>query len=409
MRKLLSGLVLLCVVCTSLFAAQKPLPSDQIPHGLGVNIHFRHGGKQLDMIRDAGFKIIRMDLTWGAVERQKGKYRFKEVGYDELTKGCVKRDIRLLYILDYSNRLYESDRSVRTEEGREAYAEFARAAAKRYSGHGILWEIWNEPNIAHFWKPQPSVKDYCKLVKAAAPRIRRADPSGQVVVGATSTMDFKWLEACFKEGLLKWADAVSVHPYRPQHPETVLKDYKKLRQIIKKYAPEGKDIPILSGEWGYSNVNWDNTPLSDTQQARYLVREFLINKAADVPVSIWYDWSNDGTNPEEREHNFGTVEHNLEPKAAYHAASTLNHTLAGYAVDELSVKDEDIYVVRLSSEGKKALAIWTPGKARNFKLDLKSGTGRLVGMLGDSRQISWEDGPEVQVSPSPQYLLPGEK
>ena len=405
MRKLLSGLVLLCAVCTSLFAARTPLPPDEIPHGLGVNIHFRHGGNQLDMIRDAGFRIIRMDFTWGAVERQKGQYRFEEVGYDELTKGCVKRDIRLLYILDYSNRLYEKKRSVRTEEGREAYAKFAEAAAERYSGHGILWEIWNEPNIAHFWKPQPSVQDYCKLVKAAAPRIRRADPSGQVVVGATSTMDFKWLEACFKEGLLKWADAVSVHPYRPQRPETVLKDYKKLRKLIKEYAPAGKDVPILSGEWGYSNVNWDNTPLSDTEQARYLVREFLVNKAADVPVSIWYDWSNDGTNPEEREHNFGTVEHNLEPKTAYRAATALNHTLAGYAVEELSVKNDGVYVVRLSRNGKKALALWTTGKARKVKLDLKSGRGRLVGMLGDSRRISWEDGLELELSRGPQYLL----
>jgi hypothetical protein len=92
-----------------------PLPELRVPNGFGVNIHFRGEPRDLDLIADAGFKFIRMDLTWGAVERKKGVYDFEKSGYDALTKGCTKRGIRILYILDYSNRLYESDRSVRTE------------------------------------------------------------------------------------------------------------------------------------------------------------------------------------------------------------------------------------------------------------------------------------------------------
>ena len=195
-----------------------------------------------------------MDLAWGAVERKKGVYEFEKSGYDALTKGCSKRGIRILYILDYSNRLYESDRSVRTEQGRRAFAAFAEAAAKRYAGKGILWEIWNEPNIKQFWRPQPSVDDYCKLVEETTPRIKKTDPSGLVVAPATSTIPFNWLEQCFKKGLLKWIDVVSVHPYRPQAPETVIKDYARLRELITRYALNGdltlrehQKIPIISG------------------------------------------------------------------------------------------------------------------------------------------------------------------
>nr|MBC8372296.1 hypothetical protein [Planctomycetota bacterium] len=50
-----------------------PLPKLVIPDGFGVNIHFRGEPKDLDMIRDGGFKFIRMDLTWAGVERKKGK------------------------------------------------------------------------------------------------------------------------------------------------------------------------------------------------------------------------------------------------------------------------------------------------------------------------------------------------
>ena len=87
----------------------------------------------------------------------------------------------MLYILDYSNKLYEEDRSVRTDEGRRAFAAFAEAAAKRYAGKGILWEIWNEANIKQFWTPKPNADDYCKLVEATAPRVRATDPSGRAI------------------------------------------------------------------------------------------------------------------------------------------------------------------------------------------------------------------------------------
>jgi len=410
---LLAGCLILGAIALSSRAAF-PLPELTVPNGFGVNIHFRGEPRDLDLIADAGFKVIRMDLTWGAVERKKGLYEFEKSGYDALTKGCSKRGIRILYILDYSNRLYESDRSVRTEQGRRAFAAFAEAAAKRYAGKEILWEIWNEPNIKQFWRPQPSVYDYCKLVKETAPRIKKTDPSGLVIAPATSTIPFNWLKQCFKKGLLKWIDVLSFHPYRPQPPETVIKDYARLRELITRYAPnrdpasrEPKKIPIISGEWGYSNLNWDKTRLSNDQQAQYLVREFLINLYQGIPVSIWYDCCNDGTNPDEREHNFGTVTHNLKPKAAYLAAKTLASTLKGYRIEKhLDLGSANDFALKLTKNGNEALAFWTVGKSHQLSFPLPPGKGMLINLLGDKTKLSWKtDGLKLTVSQSPQYLL----
>ena len=384
-----------------------PLPELAVPNGFGTNIHFRGEPKDLDLIRDAGFKFIRMDLIWGGVERKKGVYEFEKIGYDALTEACTKRGIRLLYILDYSNRLYESQRSVRTEEGRKAFAAFAEAAAKRYKGKGILWEIWNEPNIKQFWAPQPSVDDYCKLVEETAPLVKKADPSGLVVAGATSGIPFKWLEDCFKKGLLNWIDVLSVHPYRPQLPETVIKDYARLRELVKRYAPNGKKIPIISGEWGYSNINWDKARLSDEKQAQYLVREFLINLYQEIPVSIWYDWKNDGTNPDEREHHFGTVMHDLKPKAAYLAAKTLSSTLVGYSIGKrLDLNSDEDFAFKLTKGKDHAIAVWTTANEHQVKLPISPGKGTLVDILGKKRELSWKtNGLRLKMSQSPQYIL----
>ncbi|MHC4308603.1 MAG: cellulase family glycosylhydrolase [Planctomycetota bacterium] len=394
------------------------LPTLAVPNGFGVNIHFRSEPRDLDLIADAGFKFIRMDLTWEAIEREKGVYEFEKSGYDTLTKGCLKRGIRILYILDYSNRLYESDRSVRTEQGRMAFAAFAEAAAARYCGKGILWEIWNESNIKLFWRPQPNVDDYCKLVKSTAARLKKTDNSGLVVAPATSTIPFKWLEDCFKRGLLQWIDVLSVHPYRPQLPETVIKDYVKLRELMKHYAPQGKTIPIISGEWGYSNINWDDARLSNEQQAQYLAREFLVNLYQKIPVSIWYDWKNDGTNPDEREHHFGTVTHDLKPKAAYLAAKTLSSTLAGFSIDQrLDLGSDKDFAFKLTRGKDTAIAIWTIGQEHKVTLPplprfAKQNAGsevRIIHLLGKEESkttTAWiGDCLELNISQGPQYLL----
>jgi len=382
------------------------LPGLTISDGFGVNIHFRHDPPDLDMIAEAGFRFIRMDLGWEGVEREKGVYDFERTGYDALTAGCVRRGIRILYIIDYSNRLYESERSVRTAEGRRAYAAFAQAAATRYAGKGILWEIWNEPNIKQFWTPEPNVEDYCAMAMEAIPLIRKADPSGVVVAPATSGVPHGWIEECFKKGLLAQLDAVSVHPYRPQNPETVVADYEKLRKLIKQYSPDRR-VPIISGEWGYSNVNWDRKPLSPETQAQYLAREYLTNLWQDIPVSIWYDWKNDGTDPTEREHNFGTVMHDLKPKPAYTAARTLNTTLAGFTFDKrIETDSADDFVLQFIRDGRQALTLWTTGDDHEITLTLPPGRAALVDMQGERSRIQWtEPGPKITLTQSPQYLL----
>ncbi|MBM3333974.1 cellulase family glycosylhydrolase, partial [Candidatus Sumerlaeota bacterium] len=331
----------------------------------------------------------------------------EKTGYDALTDGCLKRGIRVLYILDYSTRLYESERSVQTDQGRAVFAAFAETAARRYSGKNIIWEIWNEPNIKQFWTPQPSVDDYCKLVEAAAPRIKQADPDAAIIAPATSQIPMDWLEQCFQRGLLRWIDGVSVHPYRRLPPETVISDYERLRELIAKYAPEGKRLPIVSGEWGYSLINWDKARLSEEQQARYLVRMFLINLYERIPISIWYDWKDDGTDPDEREHHFGTMSHDLEPKPAYSAAHVFNRTLQGYSVkSRLDLPDRDDYALWLEKGRARALAIWTTTGEHEISLPLTAGKGTIVNMFGTKKRVSWKDsGLKLTISENPIYLL----
>src|SRR5512141_1548149 len=122
--------ILWSLPCMASFAcAAAEIPAPVIPAGVGVNIHFVTGHeKDLDLIVSAGFKFVRMDFGWGGTERKKGEYDWS--GYEELQAHLEQRGLRPIYILDYSNGLYEEgNASPQHPETVAAYARWAAAAA----------------------------------------------------------------------------------------------------------------------------------------------------------------------------------------------------------------------------------------------------------------------------------------
>ncbi len=385
-----------------------------IPDGLGANIHFtdpRPG--EMKMLAASGMRWLRMDLVWSRVEKQRGRYDWSP--YDRLLAAAKPHGLRFLFILDYSNKLYEDGRYVRTAEGRAAYARFAAAAAKRYRGRGILWEIWNEPNHKKFWTPPGTTEDYVKMALAAGKAIHAAAPGERIIGPATSGIPFDFLEACFADGLLEQWSAVSVHPYRGSHPETAAADYARLRRLIDAYAPKGKRVPILSGEWGYSTAS-----IRDERQGKYLARQWLGNLSQDVRLSIWYDWHDDGPNAEEREHNFGMVEHRYhkgrdpvyDPKPAYRAARALTTALKGLRFDKrLWTGDGQDYVLLFAGDtGAVRLAAWTTSPCPR-RVTVATGPGRftVTGHTGGKLPAVTADAGgllALELTDAPRYLAP---
>jgi hypothetical protein len=295
--------------------------------GFGINIHFTDPSPgEMDRLAEGGFGFIRMDFAWAGIETKRGIYDFS--AYDRLINELEKIDTRALFILDYGNDLYEKG-APRSAKARAAFARFAAASVKHFAGKHVLWEIWNEPNI-DFWKPKPNANEYATLAIETAQAIHKSDPSAFVLGPGSSTFPWEYLETIFRAGLLNYIDGVSVHPYRGQEPETAAADFARLRMLIGRYAPpEKRNMPMISSEWGYSTVRPNG--VSEETQAQHLPRMWLANLASGVDISIFYDWKNDGPNPEENEHNFGTVHPDLSPKPAFLAAKNLISALRGYS------------------------------------------------------------------------------
>jgi len=397
-----------------LLSAQKPsLPTGIVPGGLGYNIHFTDARPgELDMLARSGATIVRMDFSWDRTERQQGVYNFS--AYERLTDSLDSRGISALYILDYSNRLYDENLSPCTPEGRAAFAKWATAAALHFKNRGIIWEMYNEPNI-HFWKPEPNADDYILLALEVGKALRREAPDELYIGPATSEIDFDFLEKCFKAGLLEYWDAVSVHPYRQQPPETVINEYSKLRRLIDRYAPKDKHIPILSAEWGYSSA-WGR--YNDEIQGKMLPRQWLVNLACNIPVSIWYDWHDDGRDPKEPEHHFGTTKYEYrkdslpvyDPKPSYLSALAFNDTFSGYKYSRrLDLDNDEVYVFLFVNGNNVRIAAWTTEKEpQTIVIPCNRGTFRVVSCQGEKLPdgSADENGLTITVTDAPVYLIP---
>ena len=276
-------LFLLFILTLAASAQMHPsLPQPGTLDGFGVNIRLSGfpgappvpGGRddsaqggflpgELEMIRAAGFRWVRMDFTWAATEPEPGRYDFAK--YDALLGALERAGLRAFFVLDDGHPKYARPTApgdagdthsftsrAGTPEFRDAFAKWAVAAVGHFKGRGIVWELWNEPNIAGFWKPKPDVRQYIALSKTVGAALEKAglrtksrnfppgtkrEAAGECLTGpATSLIDLPFLDACFAAGLLDVFDAISVHPYRQSAPENVVEEYRALRLLIRRHC-----------------------------------------------------------------------------------------------------------------------------------------------------------------------------
>ena len=406
------------------------LPTDggDVTLGMGINIHFVDDPNQeISRIAAAGFKIVRMDFVWGWIETTPGIYDFS--AYDRLVAEMVTYGIRPYFIFDYTNALYDKDAnghgvSPHTVSGRNAFAQFATAAALHFLGKNIIWEIYNEPNgqDAHgngvFWTPQVNASDYNALAQTVARAVHSVAP-GEILVGPAAagksgvtdgSFDFNFINSNILAGLLSDWSCVSVHSYRRgnQVPETVNVQYGQINNLIQANSRFAR--PICSGEWGYSST----ADIDEATQAKYAARIMLINVLNNLPVSILYDWrGTPGTTGVEL--GFDIVHADLTPKPAYNALSTLLHFLQNYAfhgrVTGVYGTDQNDYIGDFRTAMNQAepkFVAWsaTPGRSVQIKIPGPIAHYRITDLMGQiiADEYSDSSGIAVTMTDSPVFI-----
>jgi polysaccharide biosynthesis protein PslG len=379
---------------------------------IGVNVHRLRGNASLDLAREAGFRFARVDLLWERVERG-GAYRF--LAYDSLMNALEARGMGALLILDYGHPDH-GGKVPRTAEGIAAFGRFAEAAAMRFKGRDVRYEIWNEPDNVQFWSPKPNAEEYAALLREAVSAIHRADPAAKVASGGVSRFDVKFLRRAIDPDLAAGLSAIGVHPYPKRGPEKIAPEIGKLREWSRRAF--GERLEIWDTEWGYSSTNSTERATGNghsdegrLQQARLAVREMLAVWSAEFPLGVWYDLQDDGADAGNPEQNYGLLDGNGAAKPAMQAVRTVMAAVRGrrYA-GMIQHAPSGMYAMRFDGQADVLFIVWNDraGKRQTLRYT-KDNLVSLTGLMGNTVELKADSSREAQieidVASGPIYLV----
>ena len=343
------AIALLSVLTPPAFAAQVPgISADLMRPGLTP----AEQDSQIALMASVGAGITRVDVGWSALEQDaKGEYQDYYLDQlDALVNSATAHGVKLLLTFTdspcWASSAPESlkqgcagawwDRGVQRYPPADPqdYADALAFLASRYGGHVAGWEIWNEPNLQYFFNSENRAADYVKLVRAAYPAAKAADPATWVVAGSLSEAPVNFVEQLFDEGLAGHYDAFSLHPYcgdksplDPLTPEYVKNSFVSgIRAVRKILVQHGQaDMPIWLSEFGWTTSTirgqqpWMNGVDEDVQ-AEYV--EQALKKVRDwpwVPVALIYELKDYSANRDDRNSNYGLLRYDGTPKPAFEA------------------------------------------------------------------------------------------
>jgi hypothetical protein len=165
------------------------------------------------------------------------------------------------------------------------------------------YEIWNEPNFAHFWPDQSYAPQRLgAMYLAAQAQIKAADPDGRVVLGGLSPPGvggFVRRLVAAHPSLDSHLEAVGFHPYGGGSNgglEITYERIRTLRTALESLEP-AREIPIEVTETGWA-VPWTSEAWRGNRLKALAIE--LPRSNCDVTRFIVYDWksSNTGSSPE---------------------------------------------------------------------------------------------------------------
>ncbi len=371
--------------------APVPAGAARLRDRLGANIHFTSDDKALDALRDAGFRWVRMDLFWSTVEHQ-GAYDFS--AYDGLVNALESRDMQAHFILCYGHEDHASGPgwAPQTDAEVEAFGDYAQAAAEHFAAKPVQFEVWNEANIEAFWKPAPDVTRYTALAKEAVHRVHLGNPSALVSTTGTAGVDLEFLRDCLAQGCADEADAVGVHPYRQGGPESAGQEILRLREFIAAAVPANP--PVWQTEWGYSSTWYGDGHAQESRERQGVlaVREALTSWGLGFPLAVYYDTRDDGTDPTEKEHNFGLLTHEYGDKPAMVALRTLSGFAADRSLSAFGVASpSSLHVMELEGAADRVYVLWSSAEGTPVPVRLPAGAS-VRSAMGDALTPDTEGG-----------------
>ncbi len=306
-----------------------------------------------------GAKVVREDATWGRIQPRAGAWDFSSL--DNTVRIFGEQGVEIALIYSYTPQWaiakefvpINKDR-IRTANSRPDYGywrEFVRRTAAHYRDKIRIFEVWNEPDLFSF--SNFTAEEYIEMLKIAGEETHRENPGSMVLTGGYTCMaparglnDQQHQEKTLTQAR-GYFDVHAFHGHGPflgyrNQIERLVAMRKSLGATEPWWANETALHALYRGEEGQAIALWQK----------------LFYSWANGSIGYnWYDLRNDGTVPDNVEHNYGMIRFDFNPKAVYLAYNTLTRHF-GKAEFVKPISAEGLHLYQFRSGNDMLLAGW---------------------------------------------------
>ncbi len=289
---------------------------------------------QLAAMKAIGITSVRVDANWRMVQPA-GAGTFNWSRLDRVVRSARAAGMLVDLIIDGCPRWAalpgtSGDPAPQPASSRQ-YARWAADVAARYRPEGVnTFEIWNEPNSALFWQPEPDPSAYTADLVAAHAAIKAVDPSAFIISGGLAPTSSKngnisaidFLKAMYADGAKGSFDALGYHAYSfPGLPDTYGSGWSRMGQT----NPSLRSVMIRNGDgrkpiWitEFGAPSGGPNGVGETAQAIALTQGVANVKATPWIGALYvYTWQDAGIDPRNNQDWFGLLTASGAAKSAY--------------------------------------------------------------------------------------------
>jgi hypothetical protein len=279
--------------------------------------------KHFDRMAAMGLSVARADANWRWVEPRApsgGAHNYNWATLDKMVEAIAGAGIRWYAVIAQAPWWASKDGYQLHPDYYGDYVAFSAALARRYGPEGDFWtqhrslpyrpvidfDVWSEPNSAHFWAPIQDPKEYMRVYLPTRDAIAAANPSVKTLF-SLGWQDFEsYVTAALKDG--GRVDGISFNPYGLTADATL--DLVRRLHFALRGIGRGA-VPVDVGEFGLPSSRLGNgsLPPEETRAATLALTAEALSRS-DCPVESYlvYSLAQPQTNPEDYQESMGLLD-----------------------------------------------------------------------------------------------------
>ncbi|MEW5760032.1 MAG: CARDB domain-containing protein [Candidatus Thermoplasmatota archaeon] len=299
------------------------------------------------------------------------------------------------------------------------YADFVSVVMSRYKDQIKGVEIWNEPNLKHFW--EGSVAQYVEMLNLAYDAVKSVEEDIVVISGGLSSDNADWIDTFLSSNPKPKFDWFGYHPYAKYYSpaESSISQYHGIPNLknvkAKLESCRFNNNPILITEFGYSATTapaGGKVP-SWEQVGIYVPESFAVAQTMNYTKGLFYFHYRGSAVTD-----YGLVDTNWNNRTGYYAYSNMMKILPHYIFEKQisgTVDQSGAWVLKfksVSNENSKLWFMFSPYINNNVvePQEINVNIGNISGVLTNltgTQEIVYPDengNIKINVTSSPYYL-----